>query len=86
MDRQTLKREIIQMYNRCGSYILYGDTRENGSTVTTQFLHPTRRQIIEVTEDALEVKCVLVYNQTRNAMQRHAKECKTIEDFIKAVA
>lgn len=81
-----MKREIIQMYNRCGSYILSGDIRDNGTTVTTQFLHPTCRKIIEVTEDAQEVKCVLVYNSTANAMQRHAIECKTIEAFIKAVA
>lgn len=86
MDRQALKREIIQMYNRSGSYIRYGDICDNGTTVTTQFLHPTCRKTIEVTEDAQEVKCVLVYNRTANAMQRHAIECKTIEDFIKAVA
>ena len=86
MDRQELKREIIRMYANCGSYILQLDSYNKGNCITTRFRHPTRKKIIEVTEDIAEIRCVLVYNQTNNAHQRHAVECKTIEQFRKAIA
>ena len=87
MDEKELKREIIRMYAKCGSYILQLDTLDKGECYVTTFKHPTRRKIIEVTGDFYgNVKCVLVYNQTKNAMQRKAVECKTIEQFRRAIA
>lgn len=86
MDRQELKREIIRMYANCGAYIMMEDAKEKAGVLTTKFRHPRRRKIIEVSETANDVKCVLVYNDTTNAMQRNAVECKTIDDFRKAVA
>lgn len=86
MDRQELKREIIRMYANCGSYILTMENSEKNGFFITSFKHPTCRKIIEVTETISEVKCVFVYNETTNAMQRNAVECKTIEDFRRAVA
>jgi len=86
MDRQELKREIIRMYANCAAYIMMEDATEKAGVLTTKFRHPTHRKIIEVSETVREVKCVLVYNDTTNATQRNAIECKTIEDFKKAVA
>lgn len=86
MERQELKREIIRMYANCGSYILNLENHEKNGYYITSFAHPTCNKIIEVTETLSEVKCVFVYNRTDNAMQRNAVECKTIEDFRRAVA
>lgn len=86
MDRKDFKKELIGLYARCGSYILQLGGYEKGNCFVTSFLHPIRRKIIEVTEDLHEVKCVLVYNQTTNAHQRNAIECKRIEQFRKAIA
>lgn len=86
MDRQELKREIIRMYANCCAYIMIEDAKEKARVLTTKFRHPRCRKIIEVSETANDVKCVLVYNDTTNAMQRNAVECKTIEDFRKAIA
>ena len=74
------------MYANCGAYITMEDATEKAGVLTTRFRHPRRRKIVEVSETAQEVICVLVYNDTTNAMQRHAVECKTVEDFRKAVA
>ena len=86
MERQELKREIIRMYANCGSYILTMGSSENNGCYITSFAHPTCDKIIEVTETLYEVKCVFVYNRSENAMQRNAVECKTIDDFRRAVA
>ena len=86
MERQELKREIIRMYANCGSYILTMDSSENNGCYITSFAHPTCDKIIEVTETLTDIKCVFVYERSDNAMQRNAVECKTIDDFRRAVA
>ena len=86
MDRKELKRELIRLYARCGSYILQCENSEKNGVFTTRFRHPTRRKIIEVTESLSEILCVLVYNETTNAAQRNCTECKTIEQFRQAIA
>lgn len=85
MDRKEFKRELLRLYVNCGSYILQMDSTERGGNYITTFRHPIQEKIIEVTEDEFELKCVLVYNQTTNATQRHSVECKTIEQFRKAI-
>ena len=86
MERQELKREIIRMYANCGSYILTLENREKNGCYITSFAHPTCDKIIEVTETLTDIKCVFVYERSDNAMQRNAVECKTIDDFRRAVA
>lgn len=85
MDRQELKREIIRMYHNCGICIWIKNAIVKAGVLTTRYKHPTCRKIIEVSETANDVLCVLVYNDTANAMLRNAVECKTIEDFKKTV-
>lgn len=86
MDRNELKREIIRMYANCGSYILEVGKKEKNGVFATLFHHPTRNQIIEVWESVKKVLTVFVYNDTTNATQRKSIECKTIDDFVKAIA
>ena len=85
MDRKEFKRELLRLYVSCGSYILQLYSVEKCGCYVTTFKHPIQEKIIEVTEDEFELKCVLVYNQTTNANQRHSVECKTIEQFRKAI-
>ena len=86
MDRKELKREIVRLYAGCGSYILQCGNSEKNGVFTTRFKHPTCRKIIEVTENISEILCVLVYNETTNATQRDCTQCKTIEQFRRAIA
>ena len=85
MNRKELKKEIINLYAKCGSYIMTLEQKEANGFYITKFAHPTKSKIIEVTETWDEVKSVFVYNRTSNAAQRHAIECKTIEQFINAI-
>ncbi|MCR5820730.1 MAG: hypothetical protein K6F94_07305 [Bacteroidaceae bacterium] len=87
MDRKELKREIIGLYAKCGSYILQMESKEcpNGVFMTT-FRHPTHRVLFEVWENAEKILNVFFYKDTTNAMTRNAFEVKTIEEFRKAVA
>lgn len=86
MDRKELKREIIQMYANCGSYILQCGTSEKDGCFTTRFKHPTQDKIIEITEDTERVLCVLVYRMSKNAARRNCVECKTLSELKKAVS
>lgn len=86
MDRKDFKRELIMLYANCGSYIIQCGNSEKNGVFITSFKHPTQRKIIEVTENVSEILCVFVYNETTNATQRNSIECKTIEQFKRAIA
>ena len=86
MNRKDFKRELIRLYANCGSYIMQCGSIEKNGIFITSFEHPTQRKIIEVTESVYEILCVFVYNKTTNATQRNSIECKTIEQFKRAIA
>ena len=86
MNRNEFKRELIKLYNSCGSYIIQCGNSEKNGVFITSFKHPIQRKIIEVTENVSEILSVFVYNETTNATQRNSIECKTIEQFKHAIA
>ena len=87
MNKKDLKRAINRMYAYCGlANPLCVERNEKNGVFFSILRHPTQRKVIEVWENPEKILTVMVYNDTCNSTQRHAVECKTISDFLKAVA